>query len=108
MTDSTAAMVQMLTADTGVTALVPVGQIGAGVLPQGTALPFLSVELVSSVDRNIMAPGATRRVSGDYAAQLALAAKPDCPAPWMSEVAENRNVVASKVAAIFGGRAKRT
>ena len=48
-----------------------------------------------------------RKLSGDYAAQLALSAKPDCPAPWISEVIENRNVVASKVAAIFGARARK-
>lgn len=48
-----------------------------------------------------------RRLSGDYATQLSLSAKPDCPSPWISEVIENRNVVASKVASIFGGRARK-
>lgn len=48
-----------------------------------------------------------RRLSGEYAVQWVASAKPDCPAPWISEVIENRNVVANKVATIFGGRARK-
>lgn len=62
MSDSIRAIMQLLTTDVALVAVVPLGQIGAGVLPQGTPLPFLSVELVSSTDRNIPAPGAKRRV----------------------------------------------
>lgn len=53
----------LLVADTGVTALVPVARIAAGMLPQGTDLPAISLMSVSSVDRNVPAPGAKRRVT---------------------------------------------
>ena len=53
----------VLVADTGVTALVPVARIAAGMLPQGTDLPAISLMSVSSVDRNIPAPGPKRRVT---------------------------------------------
>ncbi len=53
----------LLVADTGVTALVPAVQIVAGVIPQGTALPAISLMSVSSVDRNVPAPGPKRRVT---------------------------------------------
>ncbi|QOV92999.1 DUF3168 domain-containing protein [Novosphingobium sp. ES2-1] len=52
----------LLVADTGVTALVPAVRIAAGMLPQGTALPAISLMSVSSTDRNIPAPGPKRRV----------------------------------------------
>ena len=53
----------LLVADTGVTALVTVARIAAGMLPQGTDLPAISLMSVSSVDRNVPAPGAKRRVT---------------------------------------------
>ena len=53
----------LLVGDTGVTALVPEMRIAAGSLPQGTALPAVSLMSVSSVDRNIPAPGLKRRVT---------------------------------------------
>ena len=53
----------LLVADTGVTSLVPVARIAAGMLPQGTDLPAISLMSVSSVDRNVPAPGAKRRVT---------------------------------------------
>ena len=53
----------LLVADTGLTALVPEARIAAGSLPQGTVLPAFSLMSVSSVDRNIPAPGPTRRVT---------------------------------------------
>lgn len=53
----------VLVADTGVTALVPIARIAAGMLPQGTDLPAISLMSVSSVDRNVPAPGAKRRVT---------------------------------------------
>ena len=46
-----------------VTALVPEARIAAGMLPQGTDLPAISLMSVSSVDRNIPAPGPKRRVT---------------------------------------------
>ena len=53
----------VLVGDTGVTALVPPARIAAGMLPQGTDLPAISLMSVSSVDRNIPAPGPKRRVT---------------------------------------------
>ena len=53
----------LLVADTGVTSLVPVVRIAAGMLPQGTDLPAISLMSVSSVDRNVPAPGPNRRVT---------------------------------------------
>ena len=53
----------LLVADTGVTALVPIARVAAGMLPQGTDLPAISLMSVSSVDRNVPAPGAKRRVT---------------------------------------------
>ena len=53
----------LLLTDTGMTALVPPGRIAAGMLPQGTELPAISLLSVSSVDRNIPAPGSKRRVT---------------------------------------------
>jgi hypothetical protein len=53
----------LLVGDTGVTALVSEARIAAGMLPQGTDLPAISLMSVSSVDRNISAPGPKRRVT---------------------------------------------
>ena len=53
----------LLVTDTGLTALVPEARIAAGSLPQGTVLPAISLMSVSSVDRNIPAPGSKRRVT---------------------------------------------
>lgn len=53
----------LLVTDTGMTALVPEARIAAGMLPQGTGLPAISLMSVSSVDRNISAPGPKRRVT---------------------------------------------
>jgi len=53
----------LLVGDTGVTALVSEARIAAGMLPQGTVLPAISLMSVSSVDRNISAPGPKRRVT---------------------------------------------
>lgn len=63
MTDGVSIIRAMLIADSTVTALVPAARIGAGVMPQGTALPWLSLQSVSSVDRNIPSPGVKRRVT---------------------------------------------
>jgi len=53
----------LLVADTGLTALVSEARIAAGTLSQGTVLPAISLMSVSSVDRNIPAPGPKRRVT---------------------------------------------
>ncbi len=57
-----AAVLSALVADADLLALVPVARIQAGTLPVGTPLPALSVTLVSSSDRNIVAPSASRFV----------------------------------------------
>lgn len=61
--DGVAVIRQLLANNAALTALVPSARIAAGVLPQGTALPAISITLVSAVDRNIPAPGATRSVT---------------------------------------------
>ena len=53
----------LLVAHTPLTSLVPVAQIVAGVVQQGSALPALSLMSVSSTDRNIIKAGAVRRVT---------------------------------------------
>lgn len=53
---------QVLVANAALTTLVPAGRIGAGVLPQGTPLPGISLESVSANDRNLPNPGVTRFV----------------------------------------------
>lgn len=53
----------LLVTDNGMTALVPPARIAAGMLPQGTDLPAISLMSVSSVDRNIPAPGPKRWVT---------------------------------------------
>ena len=53
----------LLVTDTGMTALVPEARIAAGMLPQGTDLPAISLMSVSSADRNIPAPSHKRRVT---------------------------------------------
>ena len=53
----------LLVADIGLTALVPLSRIAAGMLPQGIDLPAISLMSVSSVDRNVPAPGPNRRVT---------------------------------------------
>jgi hypothetical protein len=55
--DGVKAIVQVLMADAGVTALVPSTRIMAGVLPQGTALPAISVSSVSAVTRGTLVKG---------------------------------------------------
>lgn len=67
-----AIMLQVLGDNVAVTALVPdhtptggsaLSRVIAGVVPLGTPLPAVSVASVSSVDRNLLAPGVTRRVT---------------------------------------------
>jgi hypothetical protein len=72
---------QVLIADADLTALVPAQRIGAGVLPQNTALPAISLQSVGKNDHNIPNPGTYRHViervqatvlARDYDSQLAL------------------------------------
>lgn len=52
--DGVAVVRQLLVADADLLELVPTSRIQAGALPQGVALPALSITTVSSVDRNLM------------------------------------------------------
>ena len=70
----------LLVTDTGMTALVPEARIAAGMLPQGTDLPAISLMSVSSVDRNIPAPGPTRRVTERVQMTLLAASYPQVKA----------------------------
>lgn len=54
---------QLLTGYTPLTGLVPATRIQAGVLPQGIALPALSITTVSMVDRNLLNAEAYRLVT---------------------------------------------
>lgn len=58
-----AALRQVLAADAALTALVPASRIVAGVMPQGTALPAVSITSVGANNRNLADPGANRHVS---------------------------------------------
>ena len=53
----------LLMGEARVTALVPEARIAAGMLPQGTNLPAISLMSVSSADRNILSPSLKRRVT---------------------------------------------
>lgn len=53
----------LLSADSAVLALVPVGRIGAGVLPGSTQLPAIGLAQISGVDRNIASQGAKVNVT---------------------------------------------
>jgi hypothetical protein len=61
--DGVAIIRALLTADDALLALVPDDRVAAGALPLGTPLDALSIEMVSTADRNIIAPGANRRVT---------------------------------------------
>lgn len=73
MSDGVVALRQQMVANAALTALVPADRIGAGVFPQGTVLPYVSLSLVSSVDRNLPSPGVKRRVQDRVQATVAAA-----------------------------------
>lgn len=60
--DGVATIRKLLTENAALLAVVPESRIKAGIFRQGTTLPAISLMSVSSVDRNIMAPGAMRMV----------------------------------------------
>lgn len=60
--DGCAIILQLLRGDVNVIALVPEDRIMGGVLPAGTDLDAIAINCVSSIDRNILAPGANRHV----------------------------------------------
>ena len=88
----------LLVADTGVTLLVPVARIAAGMLAQGTDLPAISLMSVSSVDRNVPAPGPNRRVSERVQVTVLARGYPEAKAI----LAAVRNAAADQMPAIDG------
>jgi hypothetical protein len=60
--DGVQIILELLTEDAAIEAMDPAVEITAGVLFAGAELPALVVSRISSNDRNIPAPGATRRV----------------------------------------------
>jgi len=88
----------LLVADTRVTALVPVARIAAGMLPQGTDLPARSLMSVSSVDRNVPAPGSQRPVTERVQVTVLARTYPEVKAI----LAAVRNAAADQMPAIDG------
>jgi hypothetical protein len=88
----------LLVADIGVASLVPVARIAAGMLPQGTDLPAISLMSVSSVDRNVPAPGAKRRVTERVQVTVLARTYPEVKAI----LAAVRNAAADQMPAIDG------
>jgi hypothetical protein len=88
----------LLVADTRVTALVPVARIASGMLPQGTDLPAISLMSVSSVDRNVPAPGSKRRVTERVQVTVLAQTYPEVKAI----LAAVRNAAADQMPAIDG------
>lgn len=62
MADGVSTVLQLLSNDAPLLALVPITRMSAGVLPQGIALPAISVTSVSKNDRNIPNAGTYRYV----------------------------------------------
>lgn len=88
-------IVKLLSDDAGLTALVPVGNIKLGALPQGVALPALLVRTISQVDRQPLKRGSrdfvTERVSvtvraRDYREQRAIMKLTKRPVGWTGEL----------------------
>ncbi|HKY80272.1 MAG TPA: DUF3168 domain-containing protein, partial [Sphingobium sp.] len=62
MADGIAAVLQILSNDGPLTAVVPTDRIIGGVLPQGMTLPAISISEVSAVPLKMLKKGATRFV----------------------------------------------
>ena len=62
MADGVAVIRALLVANADLVAIAPAARIVGGALPLNTTLPALAITRVSSVDRNIPSPGATRHV----------------------------------------------
>jgi len=79
-----AVILQLLSADAGVTGLIDPdalpSRISGDVLGQGVVLPAIEVELVSSVDRNILSPGGARHVQDRVTVRGHAATVPDLAA----------------------------
>ena len=88
----------LLMGEARVTALVPEARIAAGMLPQGTDLPAISLMSVSSVDRNVPAPGAKRRVTERVQVTVLARTYPEVKAI----IAAVRNAAADQMPAIDG------
>lgn len=80
MSDGVAIIRSLAVADLTLTALVPAERIAAGVLPQGTELPYVSLQSLSSVDRNILRVSTRRRVTERVQATVVAATYPEVKA----------------------------
>ena len=76
MSDGVVIIRALAVADVALVALVPSARIAGGVMPQGTALPYVSLQSVSSVDRNILKAGMKRRVTERVQATVVAATYP--------------------------------
>lgn len=63
MSDGVAVLAQLLSTNATLLALVPITRMHSGPLPQGVALPAVSIASVSKVDRNLMSPDTYRHVT---------------------------------------------
>ena len=88
----------LLVGDAGLTALVSIARIAAGMLPQGTDVPAISLMSVNSIDRNVPAPGAKRRVTERVQVTVLARAYPEAKAI----LAAVRNAAADQMPAIDG------
>lgn len=93
-----AVIVALLHEDAAILTLVPADRIMSGDLPVGIDLPAISVTQISSVDRNIPRPGATRFVT-DRVQVTILAA--DYPAKAMIQAAAKK-ALADQMPSIAG------
>lgn len=76
MSDGVVIIRALAVADAALVALVPSARIAGGVMPQGTGLPYVSLQSVSSVDRNILKAGVKRRVTERVQATVVAATYP--------------------------------
>ena len=88
----------LLVSDAGLTLLVPPERIAAGTLPQGTALPAITLMSIGSEDRNILVPGPKRRVSERVQVTVLARAYPEAKAI----IAAVRAAAADRMPAIEG------
>lgn len=73
-------MVHLMSADPGVTALVAPNNIVGDTIAEGTPLPNISAQQISSVDHNIPAPGGTRHVTQRIQLTIRARSRPEAKA----------------------------
>jgi hypothetical protein len=63
MIDGVSALIAVMHADAGLTALVPTARIMSGVLPKGTRLPAIALDGISTVERGTLSHEPTGHVA---------------------------------------------